>query len=164
MIVISDTTPLITLLKINRLDLLEKLYGEVKIPRSVYNELTTNPFFTEEADKIKKCPFLKVEEVKNSKNVELLQKATGLDLGESEALVLCKELNSDLLLMDEAHGRFVAKQLGLTITGAIGILVYSYKTGILSEQNIRDYVEILKSSGRFLSKELLQGLLDMVKN
>ena len=32
MIVVSDTTPLISLLKINRIDLLEKLFGEVFIP------------------------------------------------------------------------------------------------------------------------------------
>ena len=42
MIVVSDTTPLISLLKISRLDLLEKLFGEVLIPSAVFNELTTD--------------------------------------------------------------------------------------------------------------------------
>ena len=40
MIVVSDTTPLISLLKINRIDLLERLFGEVLIPQAVFNELT----------------------------------------------------------------------------------------------------------------------------
>lgn len=35
MIIISDTTPIISLLKINRLDLLEKLFGEVLIPNAI---------------------------------------------------------------------------------------------------------------------------------
>ena len=35
MIVVSDTTPLISLLKINRLDLLERLFGKVFIPDAV---------------------------------------------------------------------------------------------------------------------------------
>lgn len=39
MIVISDTTPVISLLKIGRLDLLERLFGEVFIPDAVYAEL-----------------------------------------------------------------------------------------------------------------------------
>ncbi len=42
MIVVSDTTPFISLLKISRLDLLEKLFGEVLIPSAVFNELTTD--------------------------------------------------------------------------------------------------------------------------
>ncbi len=49
MIVISDTTPLISLLKINRLDLLEKLFGQVQIPQGVFSELTENPRFQCEA-------------------------------------------------------------------------------------------------------------------
>lgn len=39
MIVVSDTTPLISLLKINHLDLLERLFGKVLIPQAVFDEL-----------------------------------------------------------------------------------------------------------------------------
>ena len=46
MIVVSDTTPLISLLKIDRLDLLEKLFGTVYIPQGVFSELTGNPSYT----------------------------------------------------------------------------------------------------------------------
>ena len=42
MIVISDTTPIITLSKIKRLDLLQKLFENIMIPKAVYNELTSN--------------------------------------------------------------------------------------------------------------------------
>ena len=52
MIVVSDTTPLISLLKINRLALLEKLYGSVLIPKAVFNELTANKNYQAEADTI----------------------------------------------------------------------------------------------------------------
>ena len=45
MIIISDTTPIISLIKINRIDLLEQLFQEVFIPEAVYNELTTNSIF-----------------------------------------------------------------------------------------------------------------------
>ena len=39
MIVISDTTPIISLLKINHLELLNSLFGDVQIPDVVYEEL-----------------------------------------------------------------------------------------------------------------------------
>ncbi len=50
MIVVSDTTPLISLLKINRIDLLEKLFGEVMIPDAVFAELVADKRFQSEAD------------------------------------------------------------------------------------------------------------------
>lgn len=39
MIVVSDATPIISFLKINRLDILETLFGEVLLPDAVYEEL-----------------------------------------------------------------------------------------------------------------------------
>lgn len=45
MIVVADTTPLISLMKAARLDILEPLFNEVLIPQAVYEELTTNPDF-----------------------------------------------------------------------------------------------------------------------
>ena len=54
MIVVSDTTPLISLLKINRIDLLEKLFGDVLIPQAVFDELTVNERFRLEADEDRK--------------------------------------------------------------------------------------------------------------
>lgn len=50
MIVVSDTTPLISLLKIDRIGLLEKLFGQVLIPQAVFDELTSDERFKFEAD------------------------------------------------------------------------------------------------------------------
>ncbi len=55
MIVVSDTTPLISLLKINRLDLLEKLFGEVFIPQAVFNELAAYEEKTLTSNEVKEC-------------------------------------------------------------------------------------------------------------
>ena len=60
MIVASDTTPLISLLKISRLDLLEKLFGEVLIPSAVFKELTTDERFQLEANQIRQEKFIVV--------------------------------------------------------------------------------------------------------
>ena len=63
MIVISDTTPLISLLKIGRLDLLEKLFGKVLIPCAVYRELTIDERFKTEADQLRHKKFIIISEV-----------------------------------------------------------------------------------------------------
>lgn len=59
MIVVSDTTPVISLLKLNRLNLLKDLFQEVLIPEAVFRELTDNPKFQEEARQIRDCAFVK---------------------------------------------------------------------------------------------------------
>ena len=45
MIVISDTTPVISLLKAGQIELLEELYETVLVPIAVYKELTENPVY-----------------------------------------------------------------------------------------------------------------------
>ena len=102
MIVVSDTTPLISLLKIDRVQLLEKLFGQVLIPQAVFHELIVDERFKLEADRIKQMNFITVMPVNNPESASILKRATGLDQGESEAIVLTDELNADILLMDEA--------------------------------------------------------------
>ena len=163
MIVISDTTPLISFLKIGHLDLLKKEFGMVKIPRAVYDELTRNPRFTEEAKCIQQCSFIEVIDLEDTETVNILKRATGLDLGESEAIILTDKLQADLLLMDEAKGRMVAKQMDLKISGTIGILISAYTKGNLSADEIKASIEILKNSGRHIGEKLYNMLLEKIK-
>ena len=58
MIVISDTTPIITLSKIKRLDVLQKLFGKIMIPQAVYNGLTSSTQFRDEADAVNKAEYI----------------------------------------------------------------------------------------------------------
>ena len=114
MIVVSDTTPLISLMKADQLNILERLFKEVLIPEAVYNELTTNANFYTETEQIKSCKFIRLVKVKEKKAVDVLQRSSGLDLGESEAIVYADDINADVLLMDEAKGRKVARAMGLS--------------------------------------------------
>lgn len=117
---VSDTTPLISLLKIKRVDLLKELFGEVLIPQAVFDELTSDKRFQVEADQICQKEFIFVKRVNVPESVNILKRATGLDQGESEAIVLTDELKADILLMDEARGRNVSAQMGLSIMETIG--------------------------------------------
>lgn len=163
MIVISDTTPIVSLIKISRIDLLEKLFGEVCIPEAVFRELTTNTVFESEAEIVKNSPFLKTTPVKNRKSLEILQAASGLDDGESEAIILADELKSDILVIDERKGRKVAQKLGITITGTIGILIQAHDEKIISTEDIKIYLEQLKNSSIRLSESLIQEALSMLE-
>ena len=72
MIIISDTTPLISLMKISQLKLLKEMFGEILISEAVFDELTTNDSFKTEAEQIKSCKFIKKVKVKEEKAVNIL--------------------------------------------------------------------------------------------
>ena len=163
MIIISDTTPIISLLKADQLDLLEKLFHEVVIPKAVYSELISNIKFQDEAQVIKKCPFIFVEEVIDTKSVDIFRRVTGLDAGESEAIVMADEKKADLLLMDERKGRIVAKQMGLTITDTVGILLQSFDEEFLNADEIRESISKLKECGIRISDSLYDLILEHIQ-
>lgn len=164
MIVVSDTTPLISLLKIDRIDLLEKLFGQVLIPQAVFEELTADERFKLEADQISSKQFIIVKAVQNSESASILKRATGLDQGESEAIVLTDELNADVLLMDEAKGRAVSSQMGLKIMGTIGILIAAYEEKELTADEVKWCIEGLQNAGRHISQKHYQMLIDKLNN
>ena len=164
MIVVSDTTPLISLLKINRLDLLKKLFGDVLIPQAVFDELTDDERFRLEADQIREKKFIVVKPVNNPESTNILKRATGFDQGESEAIVLTDELKADLLLMDEAKGRNVSAQMGLRIMGTIGILMAAYEEDELSSDEVRECIAGLQHAGRHIGQRHYQMLLSRLKD
>ena len=164
MIVVSDTTPLISLLKINRIDLLERLFGEVLIPQAVFNELTSDERFQVEAEQIKRKEFIRMKPVNNPESADILKRVTGLDQGESEAIVLSDELKADLLLMDEAKGRNVSTQMGLQIMGTIGLLMAAYEEQELTSDEIRKCIDGLQRAGRHIGQRHYQMLLSRLKD
>ncbi len=162
MIVVSDTTPLLTLFKIGQIDLLNKLYNSVHIPFAVFEELTRNTEYPEEAEYFRNCPFLEIHSDFSADRVSLLQRATGLDLGESEAIILADERQPSFLLIDESKGRVVAEKMKLTITGSIGILFAAYQKKLLTADEIDQSVTMLRDMNRFISEKLFNLLLSLV--
>lgn len=160
MIVVSDTTPLISLMKVGNLELLHELFGEIQIPNAVYEELVSNNRFLDEKYQIQKASFIQRVQVEDINSVNLLRRSTGLDAGESEAIILSDMIGADLLLMDEVKGRKVAKQMGIHLMGTIGILMVAYEERKLTKNEMLDCIHILKNNGRHISENLYQQLLD----
>lgn len=162
MIIVADATPLISLMKCDCLGILQDLFGEVQIPEAVYMELTSNSKFKEEAIIIENSEFIHKVNIEDEKAVTLFKRGTGLDLGESEAIILSDSIHADFLLMDEVKGRKIAIQMGIRIMGTVGILLLAYEEGILSEKDIKSVVHLLRNANRHISDKLFRQLLDKI--
>jgi predicted nucleic acid-binding protein len=119
--IVSNSTPLIALSKIGKLELLREYFGVIHIPKEVYEEVVTRGKNLFGAMEVKNAEWIKVEEVRNKIAVDSLRDY--IDQGEAEAIILAKERNAKLLLIDDSDGRQIAERLGVKITGTIGILL-----------------------------------------
>lgn len=162
MIVVSDTTPIISLLKINRLKLLEQLYGSVFIPKAVFDELTSNEIYRTDTEIITQSKFIECREIINKQALHVLQAITSLDLGESEAIILAQEVNADVLLMDESKGRKIAQKLNIPLSGALGILIDCFDANLLTASEVSECLDILQNSGRRISGHLINKVRDYI--
>jgi uncharacterized protein len=142
MIVVSDTSPITTLIKIGKVDLLQKLYGGVLIPEAVREELFRSHASLPD--------FFQCTPVGNRSAVEQLLKE--IDRGEAEAIVLAMEKRA-LLLIDEIEGRDVAAREGLRFIGLLGVLDQAKLNGLIL--SVKDTLrEIEANTNFFLSEEM----------
>lgn len=151
--VVSNTTPILSLLKIKHLHLLEVLYTSVIIPQAVWQEVEVGkngPFYTDLAV----LPWVDIQSVQNPASVQYL---TDLDKGEAEVIVLAREIGADLIIIDETLGRQYAQYFGLTLTGTLGILLRAKKEGHILQ--VKPLLEMLRLQGVWLSNRVVQDVL-----
>ncbi len=119
-ITVSNSSAIIGLELINRLELLRDCYEIVLIPEAVSAECALKPL-----------PWLEVRKVQNESLVRTLE----LDLGsgESEAIVLATELSAGRLILDDKKARRAARQLGLPVTGLLAVLLQCKKQGFVPQ-------------------------------
>ena len=156
-IVISDSTTLISLINIERFELLFKFSDTIIVTPSVYSEVTAQKSAKRVLDEYISLSKVVVNEVKNSKKVkELLIR---LDIGESESIVLAEEKKLPLII-DEKKGKKIALSFGIEAIGLIGILLVYKKRGYLSNTEIVEIVEELREVNFRVSDGLLGLLLE----
>ena len=156
MIIISDTSPITSLLAVNHIHLLKDMYGLVTIPQGVRQELLRVESRRTEIENLLSEGWLQVKPIIDQ---ELFKKIfADLDQGESEAITLGLELRADLILIDETKGRRMAKSYGLQVTGLVGVLMEAKsKKLILSVKELLD--ELIEKAGFYVKQDLYNSVL-----
>lgn len=143
--VVSNTTPLSTLARVDCLHWIPQRWGHVIIPAAVWHELgfLRNLPALERLRQAKQSGWIREVRVADTHRVwEFLKQ---LDEGESETLVLAKELVASLVWMDEAAGREIAWHQGLQVTGTAGMVKWAWRQGLIPA--IRPMLERLRDDG-----------------
>ncbi len=148
--IVSNSRCLIILDKLGKLVLLEKLYINITIPMAVKDEV-----FKDEAVPA----WIKVMEIKQPVAPRILERNLGI--GESEAIGLSLELNADLVILDDLAARKVARELGLNITGVIGILLEAKKKGLI--QNLKNHLDKMLKYDFRISKATYDSAIELAK-
>lgn len=141
--VIVDASVLIALERIDLLKILCKIYKEVILPDAVVKEF----------GKIN-IDCLSVRKVE-SRLINILMKELNLGRGESEVIALAYETNFKALI-DDLKARKVAEDLGLSISGSIGVLLKAEKLGLV--KSALKKAQELKDKGFYVSDELLDKM------
>ena len=156
MIVVSDTSPILNLARIGRLDLLASLYRQALIPPAVFVELTVSTDARLLGIDASSAGWLVVGAPKDQDHIQELRH--NLDAGEAEAIVLAVERKADLLLIDERRGRRAAEALGLRITGLLGVLADAKRAGLVN--SVKPVLDALIQEARFwIGPELYSEVL-----
>lgn len=138
-IIISDTSCFIILANINELDLLQKVYGEVATTKEVaagYGQAL--PEWVEIKSAIDKYHQMILE--------------MQIDKGEASAIALALEVTESTLILDDYKARKVARQLGLAVTGTIGVIIKAKLLGIIP--SIKPLLNKIRKTDFYLSDDL----------
>jgi len=155
MIIVADSSPLISFAILNKLSILDQIFDDIYIPRAVYEELTKKN--KPHAQKLKEFAQTRVKQIQNRLAVQFLQKE--LDMGESEAIVLAIENNIIDILIDEYKGRQIAQSQGLLPIGTIGVLLQAKKMGLI--RKVKPELDELVANHRRISHQLYDKALEL---
>jgi uncharacterized protein len=125
--VVSDASPVIALARIDCLHLLRKLYGQIHISAEVYREIAVVGAGLLGSERTARADWIEATPIRGSGLLACEMERTGLAAGEVSTVLLAKELEADLVLIDESKARRYAVSEGLVVTGCIGILEGLYR-------------------------------------
>lgn len=142
-VIVSDTSCLILFYKIGEFDLLKNLFGKLHITDTVLKEFN------------KPVPnWIEIVQLKTDVHKGL---SGYLDAGEATSIALASVYDESLLIIDEIKGRKTAKEMGVPVTGSLGVLITAKNKGHLKA--VKPIIEKIQKTNFRISKELIERVL-----
>lgn len=157
---ISNSSPLICLSKINRLDILRKLFKKLIIPEAVRNEvIIENKIDSLPIEKAIKDRWIKIENPQKENNLSLGD-------GENSAISLAIEKRGQLII-DDARAIKIARSLNIPIIRTTTAVLMAFQNKILTKKQALEIIKELVENGYYISpkyySELIENLIEKEK-
>ncbi len=124
---------MIALSRIDRLTLLNDVFGPIIVPSAVFSELRVDAdrpgaralsgAFAQSA--------IESRLLGTGFEDELARMSRVLDPGEASAVLLAEQLRARFLLIGERRGRQIARARGISVVGVAGVLLVAKRSGLL---------------------------------
>lgn len=152
--VVANTTPIVSLASVGRLDILEKVFGRIMIPEAVYNEIKAKPGYGyDQVD----SPFIEVCPIQGRVYKKLL--LSRLDSGEAETIILATEIAADYVIIDEELGYRFARNVNLNAVRTLSILLRAKERKHI--EGVRPILDEMIAKGRWYSAAVRRAFLEM---
>ncbi len=151
--IISNSSSLIFIAKLNIFHLAKKLFSKIIIPEAVLKEIFQKETPENEIIRNELNKFIFKSNVKSTKEMSL-------DEGERAAISLCLEKKINLFLSDDKKARNYASSLGIRVIGILGIIFYNFKEKIISKSEFMALLKSLIDSGYYISPALYSDIIE----
>lgn len=156
---VVNTTPLLFLSKIGKLELLRLGVDTVYVPTAVLRELRVIQDETTRA--IEKLLGTWLEE-KSCTQLSLLSVTKGsLHEGEAEVIAIALEYGTKDVALDDLDARRFARRIGLQPIGTFGLLLAAKKANLIPE--VLPEIQALQRVGFYASEALVRRILSEAK-
>ena len=151
---ITNTSPMLYLYRIGRLEWLPQLCDDLWIPQAVVDELETGQQKGYDVPIPGDSPWLQVVEPQAVPSEWL-----ALDLGAGELAVLAIALNHPqrVIILDDSRARRIAQAAGLTVWGTLKILLEAKSQGLT--EFVAPHLDRLREAGMWMSDAIRQRVL-----
>ena len=142
MIVVSNSSPLITLARILQLDLLRQLFGQIHIAEEVRQEVVVRGAGRPGAEAVRLADWIQIHPTSSATEMQRLSSVYQLGAGELATVLLARSLSADLAIIDERIARRLARARDIEVIGCVGILETCFRRGLEVDLR-RSYQELL---------------------
>ena len=155
-VIISNTSPLLYLYRVDALDLLPKLCNEVRIPQAVVRELSEGRRRAYDVPDPQRYQWLKVTDPR-----AVPPQWLNLDLGAGElaVLTLALEYSDGTVLLDDRQARRIARSAGLNVWGTLGVLLEAKSRGLI--ERVGAQLDRLEDAGMWMSADIRGRVLGL---
>lgn len=153
--VVSDTTPISELFKINRLNLLHLVYGALLIPEAVAQELKRAQIWPGLDRVVDRTPWISVHPVLDPGALRRLRvRYPAIHEGEAAAMALAKEIDATRILLDDKRARQAARSEGLPLIGTVGVVLLACRLRRILATEGQTILDRLYTGTAYISERL----------